>query len=135
MRLRIIELLTNRRAKMIDYDATEAEYLDDGGDYVVDIEYERRQEILNDRRRRERNLIGRYLVVTDSRYQSGLGLYLQDGRYGDGYWTKFLSNAKGFDKSAAIIKANNLRHGNPRVMRVQSDGTLMEVYNNGRTAR
>lgn len=115
---------------------TEAEYLDDGGDYIEDMEYERRQEIIDDRRRREKALVGRYLVMVTSRYQSGLNLFLQDGKYGNGYWTKFMSNAKGFsDESAAIIKARNLQFNNPRVVFVQANMKLKEVYNNGKRTR
>jgi hypothetical protein len=127
---------------------TEAEWLDDGGDYcedciaVADYVYNRHErkskeeEILADRRRRERNLVGKYLVLVTSRYQKGLDLFLQDDKYGDGYWTRFLSNAKGFhDESAAVVKAKNLQFNNPRVVFVQANGKLKEVYSNGRCTR
>lgn len=126
------------------YDGTEADYLDDGGDYVDDwkddIEYDtdyiRKQKIIDDRRYRERELIGKYLVVVNSRYQSNLNLFLQDSKYGNGHWTKFRSNAKGFyDESAAIIKAKNLQFNNPRVVFVQANGKLKEVYNSGERTR
>lgn len=116
------------------------DYLDERFDIEDDIEYDmeyiRRQEIIDDRERRERKLVGKYLVVTTSRYQSELNLFLQDEQYGDGYWTKFLSNAKGYyDESAAIVKAKNLQFNNPRVVLVQSDMKFKEVYRNGKRTR
>ena len=124
-------------------DMTEADYLDDGGDYVdleedieYDTEYIYKQKLYEERKQRERNLIGKYLVVVTSRYQSDLVLFLQDDEYGNGYWTKFMSNAKGFyDESAAVVKAKNLQFNNPRVVFVQANGKLKEVYNSGRRTR
>lgn len=105
-------------------------------DYFKSIEHERKQEIIDDRRRRERALVGKYLVLTTSKYQSNIDLFLQDDNYGDGYWTKFMSNAKGFyDESAAIVKAKNLQFNNPRVVFVQANMKLKEVYSNGKRTR
>lgn len=90
------------------------------------------QENYNETKRREKNMIGKYLVVTADRYNSSISLFLQDGRYGDGYWTKFIINAKVFhDKTAAIIKAKNLQFNNPRVVLVKKNMKLEEVYRNG----
>lgn len=103
---------------------------------IESMEYTRRQNAMNDRRRRERDLVGKYLVMVTARYQSNLDLFLQDNKYGDGHWTKFLSNAKGFyDESAAIVKAKNLQFNSPRVVFVQANGKLKEVYRNGRSTR
>ena len=89
-----------------------------------------------DRAKRERELIGKYLVLVTNRYQKDTELFLQDGRYGIGHWTKFLSNAKGFyDESAAIVKAKSFRYNNPRVVILQANGKFKEVYSDGRCTR
>lgn len=112
---------------------TEAEYISDEyieweDDIVFDIEYIHKQ--------REHDLIGKYLVISSSRYQSDITLFLQDEKYGTGYWTKFLSNARGFmEESAAIIKAKNFKYNNPRVVIVQANMKLKEVYSNGKRTR
>lgn len=105
-------------------------------DYFKSIEQERRQDVIDDRKHREKALVGKYLVLTTSKYQSDVDLFLQDSQYGDGYWTKFMANAKGFyDESAAIVKAKNLQFNNPRVVFVQANKKLKEVYNNGKRTR
>lgn len=92
-----------------------------------------RQEVLIERKQREKKLAGKYVVIVTSRYQSNVDLYLQDSRYGSGYWTRFRSNAKGYtDECTAIIKARNLQHGSPRVALVNKDGSLKEVYKDGK---
>ena len=114
-------------------DGTEAERLLDDVDFYVGTEYERKQEILKDRKRRERELVGKYVVIVASRYKDGGDLFLQDCRYGRGYWTRFMSNAKGYYyESSAIVKAKNLQFNNPRVAIVQANGKLKEVYSNGK---
>lgn len=106
---------------------------DNMGIDMVDDEATYRDEVLEERRRRREELIGKFLIIVTSRYQSDLDLYLQDSRYGDGFWTKFISNARGFvDESQALIKAKNLQYNNPRVVLVQADGKLREVYSDGR---
>lgn len=117
---------------------TEADAITDGADYLDTRNYddEDYEDILADRKRREKALVGKYLVLTTSRYQSDVELFLQDSKYGNGYWTKFMSNAKGFyDETAAIVKAKNLMHNNPRVVFVQANGKLKEVYRNGKRTR
>lgn len=104
-------------------------------DIEYDVEYIRRQEIIEDRKKREKALVGKYIVIVTGKQQD-VDLFLQDDKYGNGYWTRFLSNAKGFyDESAAVIKAKNLQFNNPRVAFVQANGKLKEVYRNGRCTR
>ena len=88
------------------------------------------------KRQREEDLIGKYLVIVSSRDQNDVILYLQDERCGTGFWTKYMSNARGFyDESAAIVKAKNLQYNNPRVVFVQANKKLKEVYNSGKRTR
>ena len=105
--------------------------------YVMDEENKMsKDEILEDRKRREHDLIGKYVVTTNSMNDAKTQLFLQDKEYGSGYWTKFLSNAKAYyDDSAAVIKARNLYHNNPRVLLVLGDGRFKEVYRNGKRTR
>lgn len=95
-----------------------------------------RSMIIDEREQRENSLVGKYLILTSSRYQSDVVLFLQDENCGSGYWTKFLSNARGFmEESAAIIKAKDFQYNNPRVVFVQANKKLKEVYSNGKRTR
>lgn len=77
-------------------------------------------ESIEDRQKRRESLIGKYVVVQDARYQSGFILYLQDKKYGLTNWTKFLSNAQGFNsRKEAQHVANKFMYNNPRVIQIK----------------
>lgn len=100
---------------------TEADYLDDGGDYVDwDSDYfesEEEFELNLVRKVRESQLHGKYLITTKSRH-NGKTLYLQDRKISsNGWWTYFKSNALGFDtKQGATKIADRLKYNKPRVI-------------------
>lgn len=122
------------------YDLSEAECEDDmysyyHGDWMDELEYEhddyseeREHYIKMSRKQRERELTGKFVVVVNSRYNKNQILYLQDRTCGTGYWTKFRSNAMGYnDESTAKSRLKTLRFNNPKVMLVLASGKLKEV--------
>lgn len=103
---------------MLYNESSEADYLDDGGHYVVWDEDEYDEFELNTVRKvRECRLRGKYLITTKSRY-NGKTLYLQDRNIStNGWWTYFKSNALGFDtKQGADKIASRFKYNNPRVV-------------------
>lgn len=118
----------NRHVRM------EADIIEDGANYYFNME--NCEDTIDSRKLRKKNLIGKYVVIVSSRDKHHLNLFLQDSRYGSGYWTKFIENARGFyNESSAIVKAKNLHYNNPRVAIIQANGKLKEVYSNGRWIR
>ena len=91
-------------------------------------EIERIQGIKEDRKWRVSRLSGKYVVITKG-FSSGETVFLQDRKVNSGgYWTKFLSNAKGFEclKTAKLI-ASGYKYGNPRVAIVESRGSYRYI--------
>jgi hypothetical protein len=102
---------------------TEADAITDF-DPISDLDMEYIDTIRNDKLR---SLVGKYVIICDSRYE-GI-LYLQDQiidyRFKEHYWTTYLSNARGFnDYTQAKIKCGNLRYNNPRVRYVDRNFSL-----------
>ncbi|MCU7667690.1 hypothetical protein [Bacillus thuringiensis] len=86
-------------------------------------EMERITGIKADRKRRVKLLSGKYVVATTGK-SSGHIVFFQDQKVNKGgYWTRFLSNALGFnDLSTAVQLAKGFKFGNPRVAIVTSEG-------------
>ena len=96
--------------------------LDGGEDIGGDMAYSdylanRRYEINEDRYEREHKLKGKYLIIC-SAPSNGYNLYLQDRNISrNGFWTKFKSNALGFDTEAGANKiCKSIMFNNPRVI-------------------
>lgn len=108
---------------MCDY-MSEAEYLDDGGDYL-DCEHEE-ESLYFQRRRREEELIGKYLIVCKG-YKSKKQLYLQDRSISTScWWTYFLSNAIGFDNLESAKKyCSKYKHNSTKVVILSKDKKLI----------
>lgn len=91
---------------------------DIGGDMATrDYLAEVKAEIECNREQREYKLRNRYLVVCDAPSNGHL-LYLQDRSISKrGFWTRYKSNAYGFDtKSGAETTAKRFRYNNTRVI-------------------
>lgn len=86
-------------------------------------EVARMQGIKEDRKHRVKMLSGKYVVATKGR-SSGDIVFLQDRKISDkGYWTRFLSNAVGFESlDKANMIAKGFKYNNPRVAIVESTG-------------
>lgn len=95
---------------------------DQGGDQF-DIDYANNQDTAESKIERMNRLAGRYVIAQIGK-SSGHMTFLQDRRVSTGgYWTRFLSNAQGFDTINAAKRAtNHLRYGNPRVALVDHHG-------------
>lgn len=109
---------------MLYSEISEADWMDDGGDYVEwdeeeydDYEDAEEFELLLTRKMREGKLHGKYLITTKSKH-NGKVLYLQDRNIStNGWWTYFKSNALGFDtKHGAEKIASKIKYNNPRVV-------------------
>ena len=105
---------------------SEAEYM-----YMNECQYDPYEEaytmydIKQDRKRRMRELVGRYVVSCDGK-SSGKRVFLQDRNVSKGgYWTQYLSNAVGFKDLAIANKNKNLfKYGQPRIYFVDSSLNL-----------
>lgn len=74
------------------------------------------------------DLKGKFVVACNQRDGKKI-LYVQDKEYGDGYWTAFISNARGFhNMSDAMGNCNIHKNGMPRVYKVIGNGRLELVY-------
>lgn len=78
------------------------------------------------RAQREAELIGKYVIVQNSRYQKDQLMYLQDESIASSHghkgmhWTLYKANAKGFDnKYVAMSIARQFKYNNVRVMEVK----------------
>lgn len=71
------------------------------------------------------NLIGRFVIICDSRYDKGKVLFLQDRTISKRRWTLFSSNALGFK---SLDKAQDVccrfQYNNPRVMKLTKKGLV-----------
>lgn len=94
---------------------------DVGGDWA---DLDHLADIKEDRQRRMRSLIGKYVIVTKGK-SSGRNTFLQDRRVSTGgYWTQFLSNAFGFDTIDRAEKVmSGFKYGNPRIAIVDKRGS------------
>lgn len=84
--------------------------------------------IKEDRKRRIKDLSGKYVVATNGR-SSGKVVFYQDRNISSkGYWTEFLSNALGFESlREAKLHASGFKYGNPRVAIVTAEGIYQWV--------
>ncbi|MGG4434505.1 hypothetical protein AAXE64_08085 [Priestia megaterium] len=84
--------------------------------------------IKDDRKRRVRELSGKFVVATTGR-SSGKLVFYQDRKVSKGgCWTQFLSNAFGFSSlEDARLHAKGFKYGNPRVAVVTSDGVYQWI--------
>lgn len=112
---------------------SEAEYLYSIEDYFDEFNHSTDDlytmyDIKEDRKRRISNLIGKYIVVCDGK-SSKKQVYLQDREVSrGGYWTQFLSNAKGFKtKTEALRNKDSFKYGNPRVYLMDNNKSLMLI--------
>jgi hypothetical protein len=81
-----------------------------------------------DRKRRVRNLAGKYIVVTKGRSSGNIVFYQDRNISSKGYWTQYLSNALGFTILAdAKLHASGFRYGDPKVAIVTSEGIYQWV--------
>lgn len=79
------------------------------------------------RKQREQKLIGKFVIVQNSRYNKNQIMYLQDmelaqtqGSSSNKNWTLFLANAKGFDNEyIANSIARKFKYNNVRVERIR----------------
>lgn len=87
-----------------------------------------RLDILKDRERRVEKLIGRYIIVCNG-WKSNKQVYLQDMMISNkGYWTQFMSNAKGFyTLQAAEIELKKFRLNNPNIALVDINSNLVFI--------
>lgn len=74
------------------------------------------------RKQREQALVGKFVIVQNSRYNKDQVMYLQDTELAQSqgnskmHWTLFLANAKGFDNEyAAKSIAKKFKYNNVRV--------------------
>lgn len=76
-----------------------------------------------DRKRRLRNLVGRYIVSTKG-ISSGKTVFYQDQSISRrGYWTQFITNAQGFNTLLeATTFAKQFKYNNPRIAVVTKEG-------------
>lgn len=100
-------------------------------DYLAELSIRRetaREDIKDDRIKREKALIGKYLVICDGN-KSKKTVYLQDNRISKGgYWAQFKSNALGFkSKDDAVTEKNKFKYNNPRVVLVDSSMNLVTM--------
>nr|BDD45844.1 hypothetical protein 4 [Bacillaceae bacterium] len=80
--------------------------------------------IKEDRKRRVRELAGKFVVATKGRSSDKITFY-QDRRVSKGgYWTQYLSNALGFTTLGEAKTAGGFKYGNPRVAIVTFRGNL-----------
>ncbi|WP_442636516.1 hypothetical protein [Rossellomorea marisflavi] len=79
--------------------------------------------IKEDRKRRVKELSGKYIVATKGK-SSGKTVFYQDKDISSkGYWTQYLSNALGFSSlKDAKLHASGFKYGNPKVAIVTSEG-------------
>lgn len=79
--------------------------------------------IKEDRKLRVRQLAGRYIVSVKGK-SSGDTTFYQDRKISsNGYWTKYLSNALGFESlNEARLHASGFKYGNPKAAIVTSQG-------------
>lgn len=91
-------------------------------------ELERVSGIKEDRKRRIKELTGKYVVSTSGR-SSGKTVFFQDKSVSSGgYWTQYLSNALGFsDLNKAKLIAKGFKYGNPRIAIVNSQGNYIWI--------
>lgn len=84
--------------------------------------------IKEDRKRRVRELSGKYVVSTTGR-SSGKTVFFQNQNINrGGYWTQYLSNALGFnDLNEAMMIAKGFKYGNPRVAIINSKGNYQWI--------
>lgn len=86
-------------------------------------ELERIAGIKEDRKRRVRELSGRYVVATTGRSSNRTVFFQNQSVSKGGYWTQYLSNALGFaDINKAKLIAKGFKYGNPRVAIITAQG-------------
>jgi acetyl-CoA carboxylase carboxyltransferase component len=79
--------------------------------------------IKEDRKRRVRELAGKFVVATQGRSSGNIVFYQDQKVNSGGYWTQYLSNALGFSTlGEAKMHASGFKYGNPRVAVVTSEG-------------
>lgn len=91
-------------------------------------EMERISGIKEDRKRRVKNLAGKYIVSTTG-HSSKKPVFFQDQEISKGgYWTQYLSNALAFtDLKKAKLIASGFKYNNPRIAIVTSEGNYQWI--------
>lgn len=102
---------------------------DEGGDQFDIDQQDTSTRRRNPKHERLERLHNQYVVAMPGR-ATGRMTFLQDQRVSTGgYWTQYLSNARGFKTEAAATRhASSLRYGNPRVARVRIDAEGNYIY-------
>lgn len=84
--------------------------------------------IKEDRSRRVRSLAGKYIVAAKGKSSGDITFYQDRKVSSGGYWTKYLSNALGFESlSKAKLHARGFKYGNPKVAIVSSQGNYQWI--------
>lgn len=106
-----------------EYDMSEAECMDDGGDYVAFAEDEDADDDDNEpavlaylRSKRLEKQTNKFIIACDSRYNRNQIIFLQDSSISSSrHWTKFQANALTFSSfEEAFEKAKKLKFNNVR---------------------
>ena len=102
-----------------DYDATEAEYLEDtdGIDYLTREESFKQSRLEAARKERLSRMKDKHVIVADGHSHM---IYLQDRTISKrGFWTRFKANARVFGtKQEADTECAKFRYNNARVVKV-----------------